>query len=77
MCNFRSAIMTFFDVVNPILVFIPDIVYRESIPMGVMPDIFNRASILVFCGWIPAYNRGYDRKKMDTRLQTCGDDGRG
>jgi len=32
-----------------------------------IPDIVYRASILVFFGWIPAYNRGYDGKKMDTR----------
>ena len=43
---------------------IPDIVYRASIPipMGVIPDIFNRESILDLYRWIPATNRGYDRR---------------
>ena len=41
---------------------IPDIVYRVSIPvrMGVIPDIFNRESILDLYRWIPATHCGYD-----------------
>jgi len=36
-----------------------DILYRESIPNAVMPDIFYLASISTFFGWIPAnYKRG-------------------
>jgi hypothetical protein len=34
---------------------------RESI-ISVIPDIFNRESILAFFGWIPATNCGYDAR---------------
>jgi hypothetical protein len=52
--------------------------YRQSIPIAVMPDIFNRASILgsfrmdprlqlagmTKGGWIPATHCGYDEKSL-------------
>ena len=34
---------------------------RESI-ISVIPDVFNRESILAFSGWIPATNCGYDAR---------------
>jgi hypothetical protein len=35
--------------------FVPqDALYRESIPITVIPDICYRESILAFFGWIPA-----------------------
>ena len=46
---------------------------KLDLPFSFLQDYnFNRASILVFFGWIPAYNRGYDGKKMDTRLLLAG-----
>jgi len=74
--------MTIFDGVNPILAAlldmchrellpiagIPNLVYRVSIPipMGVIPDIFNRESILDLYRWIPATNCGYDGRGLST-----------
>jgi hypothetical protein len=48
------------NVLSGICPVIPACLWRESIPIGVIPDIVYRASILVFFGWIPALTGGDD-----------------
>ena len=70
MCNFRSPMMTIFDACNPILAYIHDILYRASIPipMGVIPDIFNRESILDLYRWIPPHTAGMTNESVTCKV---------
>ena len=51
---------------------IPDIFYRESLPVAVIPDILYRESICAqsLQRWIPAYYlRGWQKSEIDTRYK--------